>query len=113
MADASLIILRYRRIGRPRATSPGDSHSRCLSIGSSSCSRPHWDHHGLRSDLRHIGTAIEAGVVLVVPQLLTRSVPGNLCISSVAPILSSSSDFSPNAIVTGTLPPARDKYDLE
>jgi hypothetical protein len=33
---------------------------------------PHWDHHGLRSDLRHIGTAIEAGVVLVVPQLLTR-----------------------------------------
>jgi hypothetical protein len=29
---------------------------------------PHWDHHGLRSDLRHIGTAIEVGVVLVVPR---------------------------------------------
>jgi hypothetical protein len=81
---------------------------------------PHWDHHGLRSDLRHIGTAIEAGVVLVVPQLLTRlGASGNdysLSLgtdnsSVVAPILSSSI-FSPNAIVTGTCPSKR-QYDLE
>jgi hypothetical protein len=77
---------------------------------------PHWDHHGLRSDLRHIGTAIEAGVVLVVPRLLTRlGASGNDYISPSVPTIPQlwhrSSHhhpiFSPNAIVTGTCPSKR------
>jgi hypothetical protein len=57
----------YRRIiGRQRARSVlwRRSFLRCLSSGSSSCSRAHWDRHGLRSDLRHIGTAIEVASFL-------------------------------------------------
>jgi hypothetical protein len=67
--------------------------------------REHWDRHGLRSDLRHIGTAIEAGVVLVVPANSTWgiwivSLPRYRQIPHHHPY------FSPNAIVTGTLPPS-------